>query len=187
MGEGWVRGRRWDGRGGSYAAHLDSTRRRCRRAWTPRGGPLGGEGLDPSPRALEARTTHKSTSRRCSRIWDPFGSQIDARRIEHLLVERRSKVLALPSIPHAAGDHGRWEPAHRARRYRATRSDKPATPIYPRTHYSPSAGQLQLHAQAAQRCSAASKVPGGRFKCRDLLFLCQSVRLTTDCLRNHKY
>ena len=54
------------------------------------GGPLGGEGLDPSPRALEARTTHKSTSRRCSRIWDPFGSQIDARRIEHLLVERRS-------------------------------------------------------------------------------------------------
>ena len=33
----------------SYAAHLGSTRRRCRSAWTPRGGPLGGEGLDPSP------------------------------------------------------------------------------------------------------------------------------------------
>ena len=113
------------------------------------GGPLGGEGLDPSPRALEARTTHKSTSRRCSRIWDPFGSQTDARRIEHLLVERRSEVLALPSIPHAAGDRGRWEPAHRARRYRATRSDQPATPRHPRTHYSPSARQLQLHAQAA--------------------------------------
>ena len=27
-GEGWVRGRRWDGRRGSYAAHLQSTRRR---------------------------------------------------------------------------------------------------------------------------------------------------------------
>ena len=35
----------------SYAAHLGSTRRRCRSAWTPRGGPLGGEGLDPSPAA----------------------------------------------------------------------------------------------------------------------------------------
>ena len=66
---------------------------------------LGGEGLDPSPRALEARTTHKSTSRRCSRIWDPFGSQIDARRIEHLLVERRSDpegdLLMPPARRHA--------------------------------------------------------------------------------------
>ena len=38
-GEGWVRGRRWDGRRGSYAAHLQSTRRRCRRGWTPKRGP----------------------------------------------------------------------------------------------------------------------------------------------------
>ena len=65
------------------------------------GGPLGGEGLDPSPRALEARTTHKSTSRRCSRIWDPFGSQIDGRRIEHLLIERRSDPEADLLMPQA--------------------------------------------------------------------------------------
>ena len=66
------------------------------------GGPLGGEGLNPSPRALEARTTHKSTSRRCSRIWDPFGSQIDGRRIEHLLIERRSDPEADLLMPQAS-------------------------------------------------------------------------------------
>jgi hypothetical protein len=38
MGEGWVRGRRWDGRRGSYVAHLQLTRRRCRRGWTPKRG-----------------------------------------------------------------------------------------------------------------------------------------------------
>ena len=44
---GWERGLL----GVCYAAHLESTRRRCRRAWTPKrgGGGLGGEGLDPSP------------------------------------------------------------------------------------------------------------------------------------------
>ena len=50
MGEGWVRGRRWDGRRGSYAAHLESTRRRCRRGWTPKRGALWVErGWTPLP------------------------------------------------------------------------------------------------------------------------------------------
>ena len=50
MGEGWVRGRRWDGRRGSYAAHLQSTRRRCRRGWTPKRGALWVErGWTPLP------------------------------------------------------------------------------------------------------------------------------------------
>ena len=50
MGEGWVRGRRWDGRRGSYAAHLQSTRRRCRRGWTPkRGAPWVERGWTPLP------------------------------------------------------------------------------------------------------------------------------------------
>jgi hypothetical protein len=50
MGEGWVRGRRWDGRRGSYVAHLQLTRRRCRRGWTPKRGALWVErGWTPLP------------------------------------------------------------------------------------------------------------------------------------------
>ena len=113
------------------------------------GGPLGGEGLDPSPRALEARHTQIDVA--------PLLEDMGSFRIPDRCSPDRAppRRAALRSARFAIHTTRRWGSrtlgtcSSGEKRYRATRSDQPATPRHPRTHYSPSARQLQLHAQAA--------------------------------------
>ena len=107
------------GEGVSYAAHLESTRRRCPRGG---GGWVGGEGLDPSPlRPLDMRTAfgflweHLKSRQKRDSGGQGRGTDVATPRGEHILLRAASDGawarvfdfwMILPAGKVPAGRHG---------------------------------------------------------------------------------